>query len=42
MGEALLGADANFTKLVSDLGGKVERPIVSIDEACQVYPATAQ
>jgi hypothetical protein len=42
IGEALLGADANFTKVVNDLGGTVERPIVSIDQACQVYPATAE
>jgi NTE family protein len=41
MGEALLGADDDFTKVVADLGGTVERPIVSIDQACQVYPATA-
>jgi hypothetical protein len=42
MGEALLGADTNFAKVLADLDGKVERPIVSIDQACQVYPATAQ
>jgi NTE family protein len=42
MGEALLGADTNFTKVLDDLGGHVERPIVSIDEACQVYPAAPQ
>ena len=42
MGEALLGADTNFSKVLNDLGGHVERPIVSIDQACEVYPATAQ
>jgi len=42
MGEALLGADTNFGKVIADLGGTVERPMVSIDQACQVYPAPAQ
>jgi hypothetical protein len=41
MGEALLGADTNFGKVVQQLGGTVERPIVTIDQACQVYPASA-
>lgn len=42
MGEALLGADTNFTQVLNDLGGHVERPMVSIDQACQVYPAGAR
>ncbi|HVO02565.1 MAG TPA: patatin-like phospholipase family protein [Candidatus Cybelea sp.] len=39
MGEALLGADPGFQPLLQSLGGHMERPLVSIDQACQVYPA---